>query len=79
MLNASPFEDEDPVAVSERFNTLESRVAAMPRRLLNDEEARKLVREWKRYKHSIGEPLHVWLGWTVEELVRWETCGCLPE
>ncbi len=80
LLEASPFEeDEDPVTVCDHFNSLHCRLRGRSRRQLNHYEVGRMVEEWRRVRRSIGEPLHVWLGWTLEELDVWERFGKLPE
>lgn len=51
----------------------------VPRRQLNVQEAERLIHVWRRDQDWIKEPLHVWLGWTVDELRDWQERFILPK
>jgi len=53
-------------------------VLDVPRRTLNVQEAERLIHVWRRDRSIIDEPLHVWLGWTEEELENYEEYFILP-
>jgi|GEM_PF-5381887 len=68
---------ETPQEVARRLNSVHEK--NYPVRQLNAEEVRLLEREWRRCKKTIGEPLHVWLGWTEGQLAHWQATGLVPD